>query len=146
MTFRATNAELFAKICGASPSSRYFTNSEMFLLLTKDDLFKELLRAEISLSECFSPEKGWNKTPWPGEYDYHPIVDDEIKDQQHFRECHEVATKFIHDALMEVNKNPHRVIYCHVVNSIDQENVQQVFWDIQNVVIRSSLRKGGLMM
>ena len=134
--------QLFGNIC----DSKWFTNSEMILLLTKDDLFKVLIRAEISLSECFSPEKGWKKTPWPREYDYHPIIDDELKDQQHFSECHKVATNFIHDALMQVNKDPHRVIFCHVVDCVDEGNVQRVFWDIQNVVIRSSLRKRGLMM
>merc|ERR1719216_457367 len=47
--------ELFKEIC----NSKWFRKSEMILFLNKDDLFKEKLRAGISLSECFSREKGW---------------------------------------------------------------------------------------
>jgi len=134
--------ELFTEIC----NSKWFRKSEMILFLNKDDLFKEKIRAGISLRECFSVEKGWHKKPWSGEFDYQPMGDDPVDDSQRFNECHTAAIKFIQDAFMEVNNNQSRVIFCHVTCATDQETVQKVFWDVQNIVIRSNLRRGGLMV
>jgi len=134
--------ELFTEIC----NSKWFRKSEMILFLNKDDLFKEKLKSEISLSECFSPEKNWKNKVWDKSYDYVPVRDDELADGQRFVDCHTKAIQFIQDAFMEVNNNPNRVIFCHVTCATDQETVQKVFWDVQNIVIRSNLRKGGLMV
>jgi len=136
--------ELFTEIC----NSKWFRKSEMILFLNKDDLFKEKIRAGISLSECFSPEKGWQKDKWTGEFDYEStrFKGDEAKDKNYFDGCHQAAIKFIQDAFMEVNNNQSRVIFCHVTCATDQETVQKVFWDVQNIVIRSNLRRGGLLV
>jgi len=134
--------ELFTEIC----NSKWFRKSEMILFLNKDDLFKEKIRQGISLRHCFSTEKGWTKEQWTGEFDYQPLDNDPVDDSQRFNECHSAAIKFIQDAFMAVNNNQHRVIFCHVTCATDQETVQKVFWDVQNIVIRSNLRRGGLMV
>jgi len=132
-----------------------FRKSEMILFLNKDDLFQEKLRAGISLSECFSRGKGWlaPQQEWDPQHDYIPSKgpsngneEEDINDKQNFDNCHNAAIKFIQNAFMEVNANPNRVIFCHVTCATDQETVQKVFWDVQNIVIRSNLRRGGLMV
>merc|ERR1712228_351137 len=132
--------ELFKEIC----NSKWFRKSEMILFLNKDDLFKEKLKEPISLSECFSEEKGWNGTIWNGP-DYSPIHDDEAANKQHFDECYNAALKFIQQAFTDVNKYPNRIIFCHVTCATDQDTVENAFSDIQNIVIRSNMRRGGLM-
>merc|ERR1719464_1985569 len=99
--------ELFTEIC----KSKWFRKSELILFLNKDDLFREKLRKQIALDECYA-----------------------------------AAIEFIQNTFISVNKIPNRVIFCHVTCATDQDTVQQVFWDVQNIVIRSNLRRGGLMV
>eukprot|EP01083_Nonionella_stella_P065273 170891_1 len=133
--------ELFTEIC----NSKWFRKSEMILFLNKDDLFREKLRLQIPLSTCFSKEVGWEEKQWDGP-NYKPIVGDVAADKQHYDECYEAAIKFIQDAFICVNQFPNRVIFAHVTCATDQDTVQKVFWDVQNIVIRSNLRRGGLMV
>ena len=133
--------ELFTEIC----NSKWFRKSEMILFLNKDDLFREKLKLQIPLSTCFSEQVEWKGKQWEGP-DYKPIVGDDAADKQHYDECYEAAIKFIQDAFISVNKFQNRVIFCHVTCATDQDTVQKVFWDVQNIVIRSNLRRGGLMV
>ena len=43
--------------------------------------------------------------------------------------------------LLGLNKR----VFKHVTTATDGDNVEKVFWDVQNIVIRSNLSKGGLM-
>ena len=133
--------ELFTEIC----NSKWFRKSEMILFLNKDDLFREKLKLQIPLSACFSNAVGWIGKQWDGP-NYCPIVGDEAADKQHYEESYEAAIKFIQDAFISVNQFQNRVIFCHVTCATDQDTVQKVFWDVQNIVIRSNLRRGGLMV
>lgn len=134
--------ELFTEIC----NSKWFRKSEMILFFNKDDLFREKLRSQVSLSHCFSKEKNWPGEEWTGP-DYRPVDDDDVvEDKKNFDECYDAAVSFIQNAFMNVNNYPNRVIFCHVTCATDQDTVQQVFWDVQNIVIRSNLRRGGLMV
>ena len=133
--------ELFTEIC----KSKWFRKSEMILFLNKDDLFRKKLKAGNSLSCCFSKEDGWNGDVWMGP-DYSPIDGDEVEDKRQFDECYEAAVQFIQKAFIDVNQYPNRVIFCHVTCATDHDTVQKVFWDVQNIVIRSNLRRGGLMV
>jgi len=136
--------ELFTEIC----NSKWFRKSEMILFLNKDDLFREKLKLQIPLSTCFSEQVGWvgpGKKQWEGP-DYKPVTNDDAADKQHYDECYEAAIKFIQDGFISVNQFQNRVIFCHVTCATDQDTVQKVFWDVQNIVIRSNLRRGGLMV
>jgi len=133
--------ELFTEIC----NSKWFRKSELILFLNKDDLFREKLQLQIPLSTCFSSAVQWEGKQWEGQQ-YTPIQNDPAADKQHFDECYEEAIKFIQDAFISVNQFPNRVIFCHVTCATDQDTVQKVFWDVQNIVIRSNLRRGGLMV
>jgi len=133
--------ELFTEIC----NSKWFKKSELILFLNKDDLFREKLKSQISLSACFSPAARWNGTPWEGP-DYVSNGNDDADDKNNFDVCYAAAIKFIQDAFITVNQYQSRVIFCHVTCATDQDTVQKVFWDAQNIVIRSNLRRGGLMV
>jgi len=133
--------ELFTEIC----NSKWFKKSELILFLNKDDLFREKLQSEISLSECFSAQARWTGTPWQGA-DYHATGNDDAANKKNFDECYGQAIKFIQDAFIQVNQYQNRVIFCHVTCATDQDTVQKVFWDVQNIVIRANLRRGGLMV
>merc|ERR1712102_239959 len=111
----------------------------MILFLNKDDLFREKLRAQVSVSTCFSKAKLWPGKEWDGP-DYVPIQGNEAADKRNFDESYEAAIEFIQNAFMDVNQFPNRVIFCHVICATDQDTVQKVFWDVQNIVIRSNLR------
>jgi hypothetical protein len=49
--------EFWTEICNSN--NKWFRKSEMIVLFNKEDLFREKLRDQISLSECFSAEAGW---------------------------------------------------------------------------------------
>jgi len=135
--------ELFTEIC----NSKWFKKSELILFLNKDDLFREKLKAGVSLSECFSPQARWLGLPWEGpDYVSMATGNDDADDKKNFDECYSAAIKFIQDAFISVNNNQNRVIFCHVTCATDQDTVQKVFWDVQNIVIRANLRRGGLMV
>jgi len=133
--------ELFTEIC----NSKWFRRSEMILFLNKDDLFREKLKLQIPLSTCFSRNVQWDGKQWDGP-DYQPITGDDVADKQHYDECYEAAIKFIQEAFITVNQSQGRVIFCHVTCATDQDTVQKVFWDVQNIVIRANLKRGGLMV
>lgn len=133
--------ELFTEIC----NSKWFKKSELILFLNKDDLFKEKLKKQISLSHCFSKDNHWEGDEWTGP-DYSPISSDAVADKQHFDECYNAAVEFIEHQFVKVNEQPGRVIFCHITCATDQDTVSKVFWDVQNIVIRSNLRRGGLMV
>ena len=115
--------EFFAEIC----NSKWFRKTDMILFLTKDNLFKEKLRAGISLSECFSPENGWQREKWSGGFDY------------------EAAIQFIKNAFMEVDNNGNRQIYPHVVSEGDQGIAQKISDDLRDIYVRTCLESAKIM-
>ena len=106
--------ELFAEHC----NSKWFSKCPMILLLTKDDLFRKMIRKGISLRNCFSEEKGWDKEPWTG-LDYEPL-DDGQKDDKMFNECYSAAIDFIQQAYMEVITSREIEVQSHVVTATDK--------------------------
>jgi len=131
--------ELFEELC----QSKWFRKTEMILFLNKDDLFREQLTEEISLSKCFSIEAGWraNGPHWTGT-DFHK-KDNLEENQQHFLYCYNEAVQFIQDIYCN-GKGKH--IYAHVTTATDRDNISKVFWDVQNMIIRANLNRGGLLV
>ena len=124
--------ELFTEIC----NGEWFKDSEMILLFNKADLFRENLKAGISLSKCFSKQARWKGLPWNGP--------DNVPTSNNFEECYSQAIQFIQNAFLSVNEFQNRVIHCHITcaTDIDQNTMQKVYWDVQNIVIRANLRRG----
>ena len=65
-------------------------------------------------------------------------IDDEEKDDQVFEECYKAAVDFIRDQYEQLNRNPYKRIFVHITTSTNRENIQSVFWDVQNIVINTA--------
>ena len=128
------------------------------IFFNKHDLFMELLMSEVSLGVCFGAEnsywKQYGKRLWAGP-DYHKNKDKPQEDRKFFEFCRAAAETFIKQCYLDVeihdqnintstnNKKLKRKIYTHITNAYDRSNIETVFWDVQNIVIRLELSKGG---
>lgn len=113
---RMTEAlNLFAEIC----NSRWFQDTSVVLFLNKSDLFREKLK-HFPISVYFE--------------DYTDDPKDFEKSSQHIKDTFESR-----------NKSELKAIYSHITCATDTTNVDRVFCATKDIVIRSSLRKGGLL-
>eukprot|EP00484_Ammonia_sp_Unknown_P019325 CAMPEP_0197038034 /NCGR_PEP_ID=MMETSP1384-20130603/15085_1 /TAXON_ID=29189 /ORGANISM="Ammonia sp." /LENGTH=402 /DNA_ID=CAMNT_0042468427 /DNA_START=15 /DNA_END=1223 /DNA_ORIENTATION=- len=142
--------ELFDEIC----NSKWFRNTEMILFLNKEDLFREMLREGHSLKQCFHVEQGWKGDQWdaanPDHHDEWEVVEYEKKDDiqsdnEHFDFCCRQCIAFIRQQYKVRNKNLNKLVFIHVTTATNRDNIEKVFWDVQNMVIRSGLKHGGVM-
>ena len=144
-------------------SNKWFRRSEMILFLNKDDLFRKKLRDdEIPLTVCFSEEADWPiEDEWYDGPNY--FLDKSLSDEQlqeFFDRCYDEAINFIKQiyenrklwAIQNTRQSNNgytlskdKVIFQHVTCAMDGIAIQQVFWDVQNILIRANLKKGGLM-
>jgi len=63
-----------------------------------------------------------------------------------FKHCRDVALEFITRQYLLLNDNATRRIFKHTITAIDPQNVENVFWDVQDIVVRSNMRKGGIVV
>lgn len=108
---------LFDEIC----NSRWFRDTSMILFLNKKDLFADKIKkVPITNCVCFANYQG------PNEYN--------------------AASEFIKQAFEDSNKSPDtKEVYTHVTCATDTENIKVVFNAVKDIVIRKSLRDGGLL-
>lgn len=133
------SVELFEELC----NSKWFRKTEMILFLNKNDLFREQLKSEIPLSICFGKGTGWKEEGphWTGT-DYHK-KENETDDVEYFEFCYNQAVQFIQDVYV-TGKGKH--IYAHVTCATSRDNISKVFWDVQNMIVRANLNRGGLLV
>merc|ERR1712154_229220 len=116
---------------------------------------------------CFHLNAGWEGDQWDPEkeaatfgdekeleycfvglgyecVDYAP-QSDVVKDEEYFEVCYDNAKKFIQRQYVKKNKNPHKLVFVHVTTATNRDNVEKVFWDVQNMIIRSNLKRGGIV-
>jgi hypothetical protein len=98
--------------------SRWFRETSILLFLNKSDLFAEKLKT-VPLTTCF-PE-------YEGDNDFDSC-------------CTYVTEKFL-----ERNHSESKVIYTHVTNATDKDNVKHVFNAVKDTVIRSGMISSGLL-
>eukprot|EP01084_Bolivina_argentea_P234011 394006_1 len=123
--------ELFDKVC----NSKWFGKSEIILFLNKSDLFRECLYNGHLLKECFTIEHGWNE--WN-------LNNDNIKeDNELFEKYFDSCISFITDQYVQRMRNPHKRVFVHVTNATSGDCIQKVFWNVQNIVVRCNLPRGG---
>lgn len=99
-------------------NSRWFQETSMILFLNKRDLFAEKIQ-KVDLNVCF-PE-------YEGGKDY------------------DAASTFLNDVFRDKNQSPDKEVYSHVTCATDTENVGHVFNAVKDIIIRQSLKGGGLM-
>eukprot|EP01083_Nonionella_stella_P288037 980378_1 len=135
--------ELFDEIC----NSKWFRKTEMILFLNKNDLYRESLRDGYSLRMCFQHDQGWEGDQWDqydGSVDYEK-KDDIQKDNELFEFCYNKSIDFITEQYVKRNGNPHKLVFVHVTTATNRDNIEKVFWDVQNMIIRSNLKRGGIV-
>ena len=133
---------LFDEIC----NSKWFRRTEMILFLNKNDLFCDALREGHSLRKCFHREVGWNGQQWDesnGNYDVvdYEKKDDIQKDNECFEFCYRQSLDFVRDRYLERNHNPLKMVFCHVTTATSTTITEKVFWEVQNIIIRSNLKR-----
>lgn len=100
-------------------NSHWFKDTSIILFLNKGDIFEEKIK-KTDLKQCF-PE-------FEGGPDYY------------------AAAEFVDLKFREKAKNRTQDIYSHVTTATDTENIQHVFDDVKDIVIKMNLRQGGLLL
>merc|ERR1712228_35931 len=114
--------QLFDEIC----NQKWFRKTEIILFLNKNDLFEQRLREGISLSVAFG--------------------DDESKDDdEEFKKCHKAASGFIRREYERLNRNPYKKIFVHITTATNKNNIESVFWDVQNIIVSGNMKTSGLV-
>ena len=124
--------ELFDEVCNA----KWFRKTEIILFLNKDDLFRQRLKEGISLSVAFGDE--WNGPEYESK-------DDEQEDKEFLDHCHEASCAFIRNQYEILNKNPYKKVFVHITTATNKENIESVFWDVQNIIVSSRMKSSGLV-
>jgi len=128
---------------------KWFKKTEMILFLNKNDLFRERIKDGTPLSVCFNRKTfEEQKKEYFEEYkgaEYVANADDEKADLESLNKAHAEMVYFIQRQYEKRSLNPLKRIFVHVTTATNKENVKKVFWDVQNIVINSNLRKGGLV-
>eukprot|EP01084_Bolivina_argentea_P041842 77238_1 len=114
-------------------NGKWFPKCECIVLLNKCDLFKDLLKKGVSLSKCFSD---WNGPDYEGKYD--------DSDNDEFDMCYQSAVQFIQNQYICCNNIPNKCVFSHVTDATDIDLVKKVFWDVQNITVRSNLKRGAI--
>jgi len=141
-------------------NTKWFKSTEIILFLNKKDLFAELIREGVSLSVCFHAKHGWHEKEWqwldnenPNDYATYsvnqPMVDHDeaAQNQQHsvFEKCYKAALEFITDVYLSRNRNKNKRVFVHVTDATDRDQIEKVFWDVQEIVVRSNLKRNGFV-
>jgi len=129
-------------------NGKWFSATELILFFNKSDLFAKDIRNGHSLSICFGEDAfGW-KGPqfWTTEmkenYDF-DAKNPKAKEpnSQYFQTCFERALAFVKNQYHQRNANESRAIYTHTTCAVDKNNIENVFWNVQEIVIKADLRK-----
>lgn len=99
-------------------NSRWFRETSMILFLNKRDLF-QIKIAKTDMNVCF-PE-------YDGGLDY------------------DNACAFLEEKFRSKNKSADKEVYSHITCATDTNNIAHVFNAVKDIIIRKSLREGGLM-
>eukprot|EP00485_Elphidium_margaritaceum_P009485 CAMPEP_0202703304 /NCGR_PEP_ID=MMETSP1385-20130828/16159_1 /ASSEMBLY_ACC=CAM_ASM_000861 /TAXON_ID=933848 /ORGANISM="Elphidium margaritaceum" /LENGTH=475 /DNA_ID=CAMNT_0049361131 /DNA_START=19 /DNA_END=1446 /DNA_ORIENTATION=- len=150
--------DLFEEIC----NSRFFRRTELILFLNKNDLFRDRLQDGLRLKILFN-EKTFTehtyfvskneaerkeKMEYYEEYNgpvYVANPDDPDEDEACLNEAQNASLTFLQIQYEKRNKVPYKRIFVHVTTATDTDNIKKVFYDVQNIVINSNLRRGGLV-
>ena len=128
-------------------NSRFFYHSKIILFFNKDDIFRKKLRIDnVPLSACFSEIGQW---PNKDEYWIYPHFKDnssltQNENDANFECYHDDAIKFIQTIFTTRNRSK-KFLYKHVTIASQERFVERVFWDVENIIIRSHMKMAGLI-
>eukprot|EP01084_Bolivina_argentea_P248995 416645_1 len=95
-------------------------------------------------NKCFIPQDIGNLVTQFCRKDVEIMDHEEL--EEYFDECYRSTLQFIQDMYIAQNQWQNRVVFCHVTQATDIECIEKVIWDVQNIIVRSSLRRCGLMI
>eukprot|EP00455_Lapot_gusevi_P019741 TRINITY_DN2102_c0_g1_i6.p1 TRINITY_DN2102_c0_g1~~TRINITY_DN2102_c0_g1_i6.p1 ORF type:complete len:226 (+),score=58.31 TRINITY_DN2102_c0_g1_i6:61-738(+) len=110
--------DLFEQIC----HSPFFRKTSMILFLNKTDLFVEKI-ARVPLNVCFDEYQGEEGDVEAGKT--------------------HIKMQFVRRTMLEAK--PPREVYTHFTQATNTDQIKHVLADVQDMVLRSSLRAGGLL-
>lgn len=131
-------------------NSKYFSKKPIILILNKNDIFREKLEKDkIPLSTCFS-----KNGHWPKENEYfmdennnnnsNSLIHFDTEDM--FEDYYTKCITFIQTIFHNRDKNANlRVTYDHITTATDNAIVEKVFGDVQNMLARLHLFRGGFI-
>lgn len=100
-------------------NSRWFQDTSIILFLNKRDLFLEKIR-KVPLTVCFKDYDG--------------------------RQDYEEGCRFLQAQFESRNRSSTKEVYTQITCATDKTNIMHVFNAAKDIVIRQSLREGGLMV
>jgi len=107
---------LWDEIC----NSRWFSDTSMILFLNKTDIFRhKLIDLNKPLSNTFPDYTGGPN--------------------------YELATKFIEEQFLKVNKAETKMIYVHQTQATDTKNIDHVFSAVKDTILSTNLRSSGFI-
>lgn len=127
--------QCFDEIC----NGKWFRKSEMILVLTRTDLFKQRLIDGVSLNYCFEDYDGDNFVN-DGNMDL-----EQINTNEQFQECYDCALLYIKNEYKKLNQNKYTTIYIHLCDTNNTDSVERMLCDIQHILMESTLKKGGFV-
>eukprot|EP01084_Bolivina_argentea_P248998 416650_1 len=95
-------------------------------------------------NKCFIPQDIGNLVTQFCRKDVEIMDHDKL--EEYFDVCYESALRFIQDLYHTQNQWQNRVVFSHVIQATDIESIERVIWHVQNIMVRSSLRRGALML
>jgi len=94
-------------------NSQFFSDTPTILFLNKVDLFREKIK-HTDIKMCFEDFPGPSK-------DY------------------ESAANFIRDKFLSLNREDHKEIYTHITCATDTQNIQNVFDNVKDIILKQNL-------
>jgi len=130
--------DLFGEIVNA----KWFRKTAVVLFLNKNDIFEQRLMEGLTLDLTFGDDwKGPNYLDEREVKNGQPMTDEEW-----LKRCSEAGAKYIGQKYHQQNtKYPTKKIFQHVTTATDKNNVEKVFWDVQNIIISKNLGGAGLV-
>jgi len=138
--------ELFREICNL----QWFVTTPIILFLNKKDLFEKKIHI-IPLTVCFNeydrvypPKYGSNEMESNSStnMEQQNLLWQEQKNQYMIDSRNYIKQRFIE---FNKNTNKNRQIYVHITCATDKNNVQNVFNDVQQIVVSAGLERNNLI-
>jgi len=99
-------------------NSRWFRETSIILFLNKKDLFEQKIQ-KVDLTICFPDYEGGLNF--------------------------DAGCQYIQEEFESKNRSTEKEIYTHVTCATDTSNIKHVFNAVKDIIIRQSLKEGGLM-
>ena len=131
---------------------RYFHHHEIILYLNNYNSFINKLSQGFSLSLCFNSNSNpsyvgpqWDGNDTSINFNPNYVYNSTIDRDTHLDDCRNAAIQFIQERYRECCP-PHKGVYMHPLDISNDNDVQKVWWDTKNIIVRRNLARSGIMI